>query len=233
VPGVYRTQINDVLLAALARAMSGWTGASRVVVELEGHGREELFAEVDLSRTVGWLTILYPVALDLGGCSGPGELLKSIKEQLREIPNRGLGHGLLRHLRDDETGRQVRGLAPAQLRFNYLGQFDQVLPESGMLSAAAESGGEERSREGLRRYLLDVNGRVAGGRLRLDWTYSEAVHRRETVEALAGSFLRTLQELIEHCRSPEAGGFTPSDFPLAELDQAALERVAELIAGDL
>jgi non-ribosomal peptide synthase protein (TIGR01720 family) len=159
--------------------------------------------------------------------------LKSVKEQLRGIPNRGIGYGLLRHLRDDAIGRRVHGLPPAEIRFNYLGQLDQVLSESGIFAAASESSGESRSPEGRRGYLLDVNGRVAQGRLRLDWTYSEAVHRRETVEALAESFIRALQGLIEHCRSPEAGGFTPSDFPLAELDQAALQRIAALIAGDL
>jgi len=233
VPGVYRTQVNDVLLAALAQAVSGWTGCPRVVVELEGHGREDLFEGIDLSRTVGWFTSLYPVALDLGGCSGPGELLKSVKEQMREIPNRGIGYGLLRHLRDDDLGRQVRGLPLAEIRFNYLGQVDQVLSESGMFATASESSGESRGGEGRRGYLLDVSGLVAQSCLRLDWTYSESVHRRETVEGLAGSFIRALQRLIEHCRSPEAGGFTPSDFPLAGLDQAALQRIAELIAGDL
>jgi amino acid adenylation domain-containing protein/non-ribosomal peptide synthase protein (TIGR01720 family) len=232
VPGVYRTQINDVLLAALAQALAAWTGRSRVTVELEGHGREELFAGVDLSRTVGWFTSLYPVTLDLSGCTGPGELLTAVKEQIRAIPNRGIGHGVLRYLAEDDLGRQVRGLPAPEMRFNYLGQFDQVLSESGMFAAAAESSGPSRGREGRRSYLLDVNGLVAEGCLQLDWTYSEAVHQRETVEALAGAFIQALRDLVEHCQSPEAGGYTPSDFPLAGLDQDALQRVAALIAGD-
>jgi len=224
VPGVYRTQINDVLLAALARAVSGWTGRRRVVVELEGHGREDLFEGVDLSRTVGWLTTLYPVVLETGEGTSPGGLLKSVKEQLRGVPGRGIGYGLLRHLRDDELGRRVRGLPPAEIRFNYLGQFDQVLPEAGMLAAAAEASGATRAPEGRRSYLLDVSGLVADGRLCLDWTYSEAVHEQATVAAVAESFLGALRGLIGHCLSSAAGGYTPSDFPLAVLDQKQLDR---------
>jgi amino acid adenylation domain-containing protein/non-ribosomal peptide synthase protein (TIGR01720 family) len=232
VPGVYRTEINDVLLAALAQAVARWTGQSRVLVELEGHGREELFAEVDLSRTVGWFTSLYPVVLDVGDCAEPGEVLKAVKEQMRAIPNRGIGYGLLRYLRQDELGARTRELPPAEIRFNYLGQFDQVLTESGVFAFAAESSGESQGGEGRRGVLLEVNGMVVDGCLQLDWTYSETVHRRETVEALARSFLRALQDLIEHCLAPDAGGYTPSDFPLAGLDQGALQRIAALIAGD-
>jgi amino acid adenylation domain-containing protein/non-ribosomal peptide synthase protein (TIGR01720 family) len=232
VPAVYRTRIDDALLAALAQAVAEWTGQERVLVELEGHGREELFDGADLSRTVGWFTSLYPVVLEVAGCGGPGEVLQAVKEELRRIPGRGIGFGALRYLRADELGRSMRELPRAEIRFNYLGQFDQLLSESGMFAAAAESSGASRGPAGRRSCLLEVNGMVAEGCLRLDWTYSEAVHRRETVEALAGSFLRSLEALIEHCQSPEAGGFTPSDFPLAELDQDSLQRVAALLAGE-
>ncbi|MCI0574159.1 MAG: amino acid adenylation domain-containing protein, partial [Myxococcaceae bacterium] len=229
VPGVYRTQINDVLLAALAQTLSRWTGSSRVVVELEGHGREELFEGVDLSRTVGWFTSLFPVLLDVEGCNGAGELLKTVKEQVRGVPQRGIGYGLLRYLNGGEAGGRVRGLPQAEVRFNYLGQFDQVLSGSGLFGVAVESSGASRSGRGRRPYLLDVNGLVVGDCLRLEWTYSVERHRKETIEGLAESFVRALVELIEHCRTPEAGGYTPSDFPLAGLDQRELDLC---VAGD-
>ncbi|MGH3781488.1 MAG: amino acid adenylation domain-containing protein, partial [Pseudonocardiaceae bacterium] len=121
VPGAYRTQVNDVLLAGLGRVLSRWTGRARVLVDLEGHGREEIFDGIDLSRTVGWFTTMFPIALDLPTDDDPGALLKSVKEQLRAIPCRGLGYGALRYL--TPTGALAQQPTP-QVSFNYLGQFD-------------------------------------------------------------------------------------------------------------
>ena len=98
VPAVYHTQINDVLLSALAASVGNWVGERRILVDLEGHGREPLFDDVDLSRTVGWFTSLFPVLLELPSVKDPGEILKSVKEQLRHIPHHGIGYGLLRYM---------------------------------------------------------------------------------------------------------------------------------------
>ncbi|HEY7821143.1 MAG TPA: condensation domain-containing protein, partial [Vicinamibacteria bacterium] len=126
VPWAYRTQINDVLLTALTQVVGRWTGSGAALLDLEGHGREELFEDVDLSRTVGWFTSLYPVRLELPEC-GPGEALKSVKEQLRRIPAKGSGYGLLRYQTEDqELARELARLKP-QLSFNYLGQLDSAL----------------------------------------------------------------------------------------------------------
>jgi non-ribosomal peptide synthase protein (TIGR01720 family) len=178
---------------------------------------------------VGWFTSLYPMLLDVEGQDGAGELLKSVKEQVRRLPNHGIGYGVLRSLCGDELGRRVRELPQAQVRFNYLGQFDQVLAETGPFAAARESSGECRSSRGRRPYLLDVNALVLEESLRLDWTYSRALHRRSTIEAVADGFVQALTELIDHCLSPDSGGYTPSDFPLAGLDEKSLERLAALI----
>jgi hypothetical protein len=138
VPQVYHTQINDVLLTALAQALRNWTGAERHLIALEGHGREELFAEVDVSRTMGWFTSVFPVILDLAGANDVGVALKSIKEQLRAIPRRGIGYGILRYL----SGIEEFTSAPQpQLVFNYLGQFDQERKEADFLRSATEGSG--------------------------------------------------------------------------------------------
>src|SRR5205807_2002677 len=127
VPRIYRTQINDVLLTALARVLAGWAGNRPVLVNLEGHGREEILAGVDLSQTVGWFTTIFPVLLDLEGEWEAGRALKQIKEQLRQVPGRGFGYGMLRFVHPDEQVRgTLAGLPQAQISFNYLGQFDQV-----------------------------------------------------------------------------------------------------------
>jgi non-ribosomal peptide synthase protein (TIGR01720 family) len=226
VPAAYRTEINDVLLTALVLTTARLTGRRSLLVEMEGHGREDLFEDVDLSRTVGWFTSIFPVHLDLESAFDPGEALKAVKEQMRRIPNRGIGYGLLRYAGDDaETARALRALPAAEVSFNYLGQFDQMLPAASQFGVAAEHPGPSRNPDGGRGHLIEVSGLVAGGRLRVNWTYSENLHRRETVEALAQAFLGELRTLIAHCGSAEAGGFTPSDFADFDWSQSDLDSI--------
>jgi non-ribosomal peptide synthase protein (TIGR01720 family) len=220
VPKVYRTQINDVLLAALAWAFAEWTrerasfgGASlTLLVDLEGHGREDIFPDADVSRTVGWFTSVFPVLLSLGEASTPADGLKAVKEQLRAIPNRGMGYGLLRYLAGGEISQNPISLPDAEVSFNYFGQFDQVLPESSLFALSGESVGQPFSPFGNRSYLIEINGFVAGGQLRMDWTYSEEIHRRSTVENLAQWFAEALRAIARASQEPEAVGCTPSDF---------------------
>jgi amino acid adenylation domain-containing protein/non-ribosomal peptide synthase protein (TIGR01720 family) len=224
VPKAYNTQINDVLLTALVQAFAQWTGDRSLLVDLEGHGREKIFDDVDVSRTVGWFTTLFPVLLNLGEASHPGDALKVVKEQLRGIPNRGIGYGLLRYLRDDKIEETLETLPQAEVIFNYLGQFDQTFSELSLFGLAQESSGPTRSLQGKRCHLLEINGLVSGGQLRLDWTYSKNLYRKATLESLAQSFVEALRSLIAHCQSPAAGGYTPSDFPDVDLSQGQLEK---------
>ncbi|MEH2411054.1 amino acid adenylation domain-containing protein [Nostoc sp.] len=220
VPAAYQTQINDVLLTALVQAFAQWTGKSSLLVDLEGHGREELFENVDVSRTVGWFTSIFSVHLSLENTFQPGKSLMAIKEQLRAIPNRGISYGLLYYLsRDQEITEQLSLLPKAEVIFNYLGQFDQVLPESSLFSLAQESIGPSHSLRSKRTHLLQINGGISQGRLQMSWTYSEKLHRQTTVEVLAQGFIEALRSLITHCQSPDAGGFTPSDFAKFEQSQ--------------
>jgi non-ribosomal peptide synthase protein (TIGR01720 family) len=225
VPEAYKTQINDALLTALVEAFSLWTGERALLVDVEGHGREAISEEIDLSRTVGWFTSIYPVCLRLPREISIGGALKSIKEQLRRLPGRGMGYGLLRYLSlDPSIGQSLSALRQPEVSFNYLGQILAAGPASS-IRLAEESCGPTRSLRQSRRYLLEINGRVFGGRLQLEWTFSEAIHRRATIETLARNFLSALISIIEHCQSPEAGGHTPSDFSQAKLSQAALDKL--------
>jgi non-ribosomal peptide synthase protein (TIGR01720 family) len=226
VPKVYHTQINDALLTALVLAFARWTKVCSLLVDLEGHGREPIFEDIDLSRTVGWFTTIYPVLLDLGENVHPGNALKSVKEQLRRIPNRGIGYGLLRYLgRDKSIAEKLRKLPQPEVSFNYLGQFDPVLTRSSLFAWAKQSTGPAHSLKGTRRHLLNINGNITRGQLQLNWTYSENIHRAGTVENLAHGFVESLRSLITHCQSPDAGGYTPSDFPLAKLKQQHLDKI--------
>jgi amino acid adenylation domain-containing protein/non-ribosomal peptide synthase protein (TIGR01720 family) len=227
VPQTYHTQINDALLAALARTLAGPDGS--LWVELEGHGREEILDGADLSRTVGWFTSEHPVRLEVIPGGSPGMDLKAVKEQLRAVPVRGIGYGLLRYLRGGEVAERLCQLSPPDVSFNYLGQLDQALPEASLFAPAEEPAGPPQDRRQERGHALALNGWVAGGRLRIDWTYSEALHRRSTVEGWAEELAGHLRALISHCRSAEAGGYTPSDFNKATLRQEDLDNLlAEL-----
>jgi non-ribosomal peptide synthase protein (TIGR01720 family) len=228
VPSAYQTQITEVLLAALVSAHERWTGERRLLVEIEGHGREDELLQADLSRTVGWFTTISPVMLE-GGRRGDGELLKSLKEQLRARPHGGFNFGVLRYLGKPEIRERLAHMPAADVSFNYLGQFDQVLNKDGLLRPARESSGRGRSPAGRRPYMLEISGGISEGRLQLVWIYSSALHRRESIERFAGEYIEALRRIITHCQSEEAGGFTPSDFPEAALSQEELDHlVAEL-----
>ncbi|MBH5386164.1 non-ribosomal peptide synthase/polyketide synthase [Bradyrhizobium diversitatis] len=223
-PSAYRTQVNDLLLAGLARAVWRWCGHDDVLVELEGHGREDLSGDLDLSRTVGWFTTAFPVRL-AGGSQESSLLIKSVKEELRGIPGRGLGYGVLRYLGSEEQRTALSHVAEPKIAFNYLGQIDGGDAEAVLFAMAAESAGPSRDALSPLRRWLSVNGTVRDGRLRLSFGFGRKRYRRETVERLAALYEAALHELVEHCTGG-ACGLTPSDVALSELGQVELDRLA-------
>ncbi|MEU8712515.1 non-ribosomal peptide synthase/polyketide synthase [Streptomyces sp. NPDC048663] len=226
VPGAYRTQVNDVLLSALSRVLTDWTGDERVTVTLEGHGREEDLVEgADLARTVGWFTTQYPVTLTPGGRGDWGTTLKAVKEQLRAVPRRGLGYQALAHLGSPRPeSRALREASLPQVCFTYHGQWEAS--GGGDFAPGGQAPGRETRPDEPLDHLLDVSALVTDGELEITWHYSDQVHRAATVKDLADGMVRALTAVTEHCARPGAGGRTPSDFPLARLDQARVDRLA-------
>src|SRR5581483_3492057 len=217
------TQINDVLLSALGRVLAEWTGQQRVLVALEGHGREDILPGIDTSRTVGWFTTQFPVALTIAADAGWGQVLKSVKEQLRAIPHRGLSYGALRYLTPDSP---LQADPQPQISFNYHGQWTVATEHGGGLYRGVHAGlAPDHAPEALRSYLVDITGVVTGGELELAWTYSENLHDGDTITALATQLLDALRQIVVHCSHPEAGGCTPSDFPLVGLNQAQVDHL--------
>lgn len=219
----YHTQINDVLLAALGQALADWAGTETVLIDLEGHGREAIVPGADLSNTVGWFTTLFPVVLELNPHSAPGKLLRSVKEQLRHVPRKGIGYGLLRYL----SAKPLPQFPQAEISFNYLGQWDQVCASSSLFMLSNDPVGPMRSSRGLRSHLIEIDACIKDGRLQLHWIYSRNVHSRESMAQVARSFIHKLSSLVEHCASRIESEHTPSDFALVKLTERQLDRLQE------
>ncbi|MYZ10307.1 non-ribosomal peptide synthetase, partial [Streptomyces sp. SID2999] len=251
-PAAFHAGVDDVLLTALALAIRAWredrgtgrTDDSAVLIDLEGHGREQLADHIDLSRTVGWFTSLYPVRLD----PGPGRLLdparfdatlidravKVIKEQLRAIPDHGVGYGMLRHL-NPATRDRLTAEAP-QIGFNYLGRYASSAGGTGDWEVLLD-GGQPRSQDPDMpvHHVVDINAhtedRPDGPVLVTRWAWPGDLLKEEDVADLADAFARALRAVAEHAEQPDAGGYTPSDLPLVSLDQAQIDRLQNKWGG--
>ena len=200
----YGTQVQDLLLAALADVMGDWLNTDRITVELESHGRSAWDQGPDLSRSVGWHTSRYPLLL-----SAHRDLEQSIistKETLRRVPEQGIGYGLLRL--DPALDLGAAGL----LSFNYLGRVDQWLGASQLWRLARPMCPGMRAANSPRSHLLDVNALVVDGRLHLEWRYAPQVHPHALVSELARQFQQRLSTLLDHCLAPAMGRATASDF---------------------
>jgi non-ribosomal peptide synthase protein (TIGR01720 family) len=164
------------------------------------------------------------VQLKVSRDAAPSDVIKSVKEQLRAVPRGGTGFGLLRYLSPDEAlVNSLRALPRPEILFNYFGQAGRILSPELQWTMVQGPAGLDVSPGAQRSHLLEINAIVADGRLALTWTFSEAIHRRDTIEALARRYEHTLRLLIDHCRTLENPQHTPSDFPEARLDQRSLD----------
>ncbi|MFD0021696.1 amino acid adenylation domain-containing protein [Streptomyces sp. NPDC058382] len=261
-PGAFHAGVDDILLTGLALAVRTWRaeraadpGGSRpagtgVLLDLESHGREQLADHIDLSRTVGWFTSLYPVRLDPGPVDARGpagfdaalveRAVKRVKEQLRTVPDHGVGHGMLRHL-NPATRPLLATATEPQIGFNYLGRY-AASPDPAGGDAGADwevllDGGGPRSQDPDMpvHHVLDINAHTEdlpdGPRLVTRWTWPSDLLKEEDVGALSDAFMRALRAIADHAERPDAGGYTPSDLPLVSLNQAQIDRLQNKWGG--
>jgi amino acid adenylation domain-containing protein/non-ribosomal peptide synthase protein (TIGR01720 family) len=212
-----KARVEEVLLAALVRALTAMTDQPDLLVDVERHGREDLFPEVDLSRTVGWLTSIVPTCFVMSRSATAEQTLQSVKERVRQMPNGGIGFGVLRYLtRNAEVNADLERLSHAPIAFNYLGQFVGAAMPSTMNEPLDV--GPTRGARNLRRHLIEVNGYMANGQMTFDFHYSQNLHERSTIERLAEGFLRGLDELADLGRSGQQS-YAASDFKHARLNE--------------
>ncbi|SHJ70680.1 non-ribosomal peptide synthetase, partial [Aquimarina spongiae] len=214
----YNTEINDVLISALTRTICKWTEQTDFVLALEGHGREEIAEDVDLSKTVGWFTNIYPVLLSYSDDYTLPELITEVKEQLRKIPNKGLGFGVCSKYQNKINELNTfESFDFQELIFNYLGNFDRVSTSEDFLSWAEESAGNNISDANQNLHKIMVSGMVTNGVLEMIWAYDTTKYHANTIQYLAESFQENLEHIIEHCSELEKNVKTPDDYGLTEV----------------
>ncbi|MFO7586810.1 MAG: amino acid adenylation domain-containing protein [Gemmatimonadota bacterium] len=221
----FGAEMQHAVLASVTHAVSRWTGSRDVWIEVEGHGREALFDDVDLSRTVGWFTALYPVVLTAGDPDDPSGELLTVKEQLRAAARHGLAFGLLRHLGPDQDRRMLSAVPLPEISVNYLGHIDRALPAGGGVELAPESRGRERHPDTARTHRVSVTAWIQGGRLRVRWECSGELHAAETIGWVARECEKRLLGIEMACHGAATSSYTPSDFPEAELSAQEMDAV--------
>ena len=224
VPEAYNTRIVENILSALYMAWHALSGKDSLLIDMEGHGREALFEEVDLARTVGWFTALYPFNLR-PGTNDTGEIIKNIKEDFRSVPQNGMGFGVMRYLAAEDIRSAMEALPRAAVLFNYLGQFEQDEAMKQRFEMLPEETGDEIGAQNRNSHLLEITSSILDGKLSFNFNFCPDTLREETIREFASQTIRALEEIIEHSLSDDAGGYTPSDFSSAGLDQDELDDV--------
>jgi len=228
---VYRTSPLELLVAALLACVTRRLGTSQLYIDLEGHGREDLFSQIDLSRSVGWFTSLYPVLLESPSTKAEATIT-AVKGILRSVPDNGIGFGALRYLGTDAQRAAAEQIPNPPISFNYLGQSDQVLPDDSPIRLADGPTGDSTGKQNPRPHLIEINALVRHGRLCFEWVWDDRHIHKETIQQWASSYLDVLREFLDHCGNKVTCDFTPSDFPLANIDAAHLDQVLAAVHAE-
>lgn len=213
---VFSINTGEFLTIALAITINKLTNKEQIVLELEGHGREELISGVDVTRTVGWFTSMYPVRLIIND-TDLEQNIKLLKEQLRNIPNKGMGYGILKYMSKVLAKKQDK-----YLRFNYLGSFGKDFKNQLIKLSQYESGNDC----GISNHMtsiLDIIGIEIDGVLKFDFTYSKKIFDGVFIKSFMKRYFETIKNIIEVFSSKDDIKFTPSDFRSLEISQDSLD----------
>jgi amino acid adenylation domain-containing protein/non-ribosomal peptide synthase protein (TIGR01720 family)/FkbM family methyltransferase len=221
----FATEINDILLTALGLALKRVWGQNTLLIALEGHGREELFDDVDIKRTVGWFTSIYPVLLDFSWDGALSRQIKNTKETLRRIPGKGIGYGILKYLTSKQYVKDIDFLLKPQICFNYLGQFDTDVGNKSFM-IAKESAGNPLSPETKRDYDFDISALKVNRQLRVSISYNKKHFKPGTIESLSDQYKKELDDIISYCCKQKERELTPSDLTYKKQTIDELERLS-------
>ncbi|SEN90842.1 non-ribosomal peptide synthase domain TIGR01720/amino acid adenylation domain-containing protein [Chitinophaga rupis] len=221
---VLNAEMNDILLAALMLAVKQTFGINAAYIALEGHGREEVLDNITVSRTVGWFTTTYPLLLDITTPADITDVITTVKEQRKKVPNNGIGYGVLKYLTPPESKHGYVFNQQAQIGFNYLGQFDTDIDNTSFTIPSVRMG-EEQSRKRKRLHDLEVRAQVANRHLQLTVEFNKKHFRGGTIFLLASQFEANLKQVAEFCREQDTSRLSPVDLTYKNLSIDDLDSI--------
>jgi amino acid adenylation domain-containing protein/non-ribosomal peptide synthase protein (TIGR01720 family) len=226
----YGTDVNDLLLCALAISLRDRLGLEHARVALEGHGREDILTGVDVSRTVGWFTTIYPVVFPALTSGDLSVAVRGVKETLRRVPRKGVGYGILRYVTTSELRKDVKLDVEPDICFNYLGQFSAPA-DGGPFHPVEHGAGDSTSPDGDILYSLEVTGIVLDETLQITLRYRPDVIAPAGARALAGAYEAALARVIDHCADQAERQLTPSDVGDATLTLEELDDITAALGA--
>ena len=215
---LYNTRTEDLLISALAATICSWAGVEEFAFLMEKHGRTADVLTVDVSNTVGWFTSIFPVKMNYKPEEDLGEQIKYVKEQLRKIPNNGIGFGVLKYLSGEKQMPQYPPLV-----FNYLGNQKNTKLTDELTLIPIPEGARHPSSE--RNYSLEINAFISEGKLNINWSFTNKKFKVATIEQLTLEFEANIKSIIAYCKNKDSGEYTPSDFPEANISQEDLDNL--------
>lgn len=228
VNSAYNTAVGDILLTALGMAVKEWTGFNQVLLNLEGHGREDVVGDINITRTVGWFTSDYPIILDMSKSHDIPFIIKYVKEYLRSIPNKGIGYGILKYLTEDHHKSMPEFNYNTEIAFNYLGQFDQDI-DGSLFSVSSLPIGELMNPDAERLFRIEVNSMVINGRFEYVISYNKEEYKMDTITKLRDLFMKYILDIMDHCMKKEESEFTPSDLGGTNVSIEEFENILDAI----
>ncbi|WCM63688.1 amino acid adenylation domain-containing protein [Paenibacillus polymyxa] len=235
----YSTEINDLLLVALGLAIHEWAGLKQIWVSLEGHGRQDILNEIDVTRTVGWFTSTYPVKLEIDGLKDMPYLIKTTKDELRRVPNKGIGYGILKYITErlDTNERPLELTSQWRLQpeiiFNYLGQMDKSNDENARFGTSRMGTGQDTSTNLERSHVWDINGLILNGTLQMTFSYSILQYEQVTGKRFATLFKKHLIAVIEHCSTKQETEQSPTDFTYNQLSLEHFQSLSDQLQNKI
>ncbi|MDY7903918.1 MULTISPECIES: non-ribosomal peptide synthetase [Bacillus] len=224
----YHTDTQDILLTAAALALRDWTGGGRLRIAMEGHGREHIMPELDISRTVGWFTSMYPVLIDLNTAGAElGTAVKTVKDTLGRIPDKGIGYGILKYMTPPEQ-KTIRFRQAPEISFNYLGQFNDT-EDQHTFSLSGLASGHDITPTWQREQAVEMSAMAAQHKLHFSLSYPPSRFRKETMEQLLQTLQQYLRDIMSHCTGKEEAEKTVSDFSSKTLTSDDLDSIASFV----
>lgn len=228
----YNTEVNDILITALGLAVKEWTGMEKVAVNIEGHGREEIIDDININRTVGWFTSLYPLILDMQESDNLSYLIRYIKDTIRSIPKKGVGYGIIKYLTEKENKATLKFKLEPEISFNYFGELSDVAV-SEQFNVSHLSAGNSVGADFKRKHAIDVNCFMSDGKFFVEFTYNSDEYRKDTILDMVGYYKKVISTIIDHCLKKEQPELTPSDYGDMQLTFGELEQIKKIVDRDI